>query len=169
MAEAVARWVANDVAPAIAVINTSLRSIETLGSFECRPRNSIPGEQLSEHGRANALDVRSFKLANGAVMELTNASVSKSLRERLRDSACERFSTVLGNGADAFHDTHVHVDLMERGNHYKICQWNVFDLAETAVLDAKKAAASATRLSALVREGSDVPLPRPRPVTNTDR
>jgi hypothetical protein len=28
------------------------------------------GEQLSEHGRANAVDVRSFKLANGAVIEL---------------------------------------------------------------------------------------------------
>ena len=168
MAEAVARWVANDVAPAIAALDTSLRSIETLGSFECRPRNSIPVEQLSEHGRANALDVRSFKLANGAVMELTSASVTKSLRQRLRDSACERFSTVLGNGADAYHDTHVHVDLMERGNHYKICQWDVLDPAETAALEAKKAAVPATRVSAVMREGGDVPLPRPRPVLNTD-
>jgi hypothetical protein len=162
MAEAVARWVANDVVPAVAAVNTSLRSIETLGSFECRPRNSIPGEQVSEHGRANALDVRSFKLANGAVMELTHASVSKSLRERLRDSACERFSTVLGNGADAYHDTHVHLDLMERANHYKICQWDVLDRAETAALEAKKAAVQTNRLS------SDVPLSQPRPALNAD-
>jgi len=49
-----------------------------------------------------------------------SASVAKSLRRRLRDSACERFSTVLGNGADAYHETHVHIDLMERANHYKI-------------------------------------------------
>jgi hypothetical protein len=169
MAEAVARWVTGDVAPAIAGLGTSLQTIEALGSFECRPRNSIPGEQLSEHGRANALDVRSFKLANGAVIELNSASVAKSLRQRLRDSACERFSTVLGNGADAFHDTHVHVDLMERANHYKICQWDVLDPAETAALEAKKAAATAARMSAAITRGeSGVPLPHTRPVLGTD-
>jgi hypothetical protein len=168
MAEAVARWVAGDVAPAIAVLGTSLRGVEALGSFECRPRNSIPGEQLSEHGRANAIDLRSFKLANGAVIELTSASVDKSLRRRLRDSACERFSTVLGNGADAYHDTHVHLDLMERANHYKICQWDVLDTTEMAALEAKKAAATAARASATVREQSNVPTPRTRPMLDTD-
>jgi hypothetical protein len=168
MAEAVARWIAGEVAPAIAVLGTSLQSTEALGSFECRPRNSIPGGQISEHGRANALDVRSFKLANGTIMELNSASVAKSLRRRLRDSACERFSTVLGNGADAYHETHVHIDLMERANHYKICQWDVLDPTETAALQVRKAAATATRLSAAVREGSNVPLPRTRPVLGTD-
>jgi Extensin-like protein C-terminus len=126
------------------------------------------GEQLSEHGRANAVDVRSFKLTNGAVIELTSASVAKSLRQRLRDSACERFSTVLGNGADAYHDTHVHVDLMERANHHKICQWDVLDTTETAELEARKAATTATRMSAVVREGSNVPIPRTRLVLDTD-
>ena len=168
MAEAVAQWITNDVAPTIAARGTSLRSIETVGSFECRPRNGIAGAQVSEHGHANALDVRAFKLANGAVVELTDASVTKSLRERLRDSACARFSTVLGNDADAYHDTHVHIDLMERSNHYKICQWDVLDPAETAALVAKKAAAAAARVSAAMREASDVPLPRGRPVVNTD-
>ena len=143
MAEAVAQWIANDVAPTIGALGTSLRSIETLDSFDCRPRNGITGAQLSEHGRANALDVRSFKLANGIVVELTNASVSKSLREKLRESACARFTTVLGNGADAYHEAHVHIDLMERTKHYKICQWEVLDPAETAALAAKKAAAAA--------------------------
>ncbi|MGB7742166.1 MAG: extensin family protein [Terracidiphilus sp.] len=168
MAEAVAQWITNDVAPTIAARGTSLRSIETVGSFECRPRNGIAGAQVSEHGRANALDVRAFKLANGVVVELTDASVTKSMRERLRDSACARFSTVLGNDADAYHNTHVHIDLMERSNHYKICQWDVLDPAETAALVAKKAAAAAARVSAAMREASDVPLPRTRPAVNTD-
>ena len=149
-------------------LGTSLRSIETLNSFDCRPRNGIGGAQISEHGHANALDVRSFTLANGTVVELTNASVTKSLRERLRDTACVRFSTVLGNGADAYHDTHIHIDLMERSNHYKICQWDVLDPAETAALVAKKAAAAAARVPAAMKEASDVPLPRARPVVNTD-
>ncbi len=168
MAEAVARWITNDVAPTIAALGTSLRSIESLDSFDCRPRNGITGAPVSEHGRANALDVRSFKLANGTVVELNNATVVKSLREKLRGSACARFSTVLGNGADDYHDTHVHIDLMERSNHYKICQWDVLDPAETAALMAKKAAATAARIPAAMREANNVPLPLPRPVAGTD-
>jgi hypothetical protein len=156
MAEAVAQWITNDVAPAIATLGTPLRSIESIDSFDCRPRNGITGAQLSEHGRANALDLRSFKLANGVVIGLNDAGVAKSLRERIRDSACARFSTVLGNGADAYHDTHVHIDLMERGNHYMICQWDVLDPAEAAALAAKKAAAAAARVAAQTRDANDV-------------
>jgi Extensin-like protein C-terminus len=167
MAIAVAQWISNDVAPTIDTLGTSLRSVESFDSFDCRPRNGITGAQVSEHGRANAIDVRSFKLANGGIIEPNNASVAKSLRERLRDSACARFSTVLGNGADAYHDSHVHVDLMARSNQYKICQWDVLDLAETAALLAKKTVA-ATNIPAEMRAASDVPLPRPRRVINTD-
>ncbi len=167
MAEAVARWITNDVAPTIAALGTSLRSIESLDSFDCRSRNGITGAPVSEHGRANALDVRSFKLANGAVVELNNAALAKSLREKLRDSACARFSTVLGNGADDYHDTHVHIDLRERSNQYKICQWQVLDPVETAALVAEKAAAVAARIRAAMGEASNVPLPLPRPATST--
>ena len=164
MAEAVAQWITNDVAPTIGALGTSLRSIETLDSFDCRPRNGITGAPVSEHGRANALDVRSFTFANGVVVELTSASVTKSLREKLRDSACARFTTVLGNGADAYHEGHVHIDLMDRTNNYKICQWEVLDPAETAALAARKAAAAAARIPAVMTAVSDIPLPRPRPV-----
>ena len=142
MAEAVTHWIRDDVAPAIATLGKSLRGVETVDSFDCRRRNGITDAKISEHGRANALDVRAFKLANGAAIQLTDASVAKSLREELRQSACARFSTVLGNGADAYHDSHVHLDLLERSNHYKICQWDVLDLTETAALAAKKAAAA---------------------------
>ena len=167
MAEAVAQWITNDVAPTIGALGTSLRSIETLNSFDCRPRNGITGAPVSEHGRANALDVRSFKLANGIVVELTSASVTKSLREKLRESACARFSTVLGNGADAYHEAHVHIDMMERSKHYKICQWDVLDPAQTAALAAKKAAAAAARIPAVMTAASDIPLPLPRPVIDS--
>src|SRR5262249_16789355 len=91
-----------------------------------------------------------------------------SLREKLRQSACSRFSTVLGNGADAYHDSHIHLDLLERSNRYKICQWDVLDVAETAVLAAKKAAAAAAPNPAVVNV-SDIPFPPPRPVVLSDR
>jgi hypothetical protein len=168
MADAVTHWIRDDVAPAIAAQGKSLRGVETLDSFDCRPRNGIKNAKISEHGRANALDVRAFKLANGATIGLTDAGVDKSLREKLRQSACARFSTVLGNGADAYHDSHVHLDLLERSNHYRICQWDVLDVIETAALAAKKAAAAAASNPTVVNV-SDIPLPRPRPVVLSDR
>jgi hypothetical protein len=157
MAEAVAQWIIHDVAPAISASGTALRNIETLASFDCRPRNGIAGAPVSEHGRANALDVRGFGVTGGAILELTSASTAKPLREKLRQSACARFNTVLGNGADAYHESHVHIDLMERNNNYKMCQWDVVDPAETAALATKQSAAAA----------DDIPLPRPRPLIGT--
>ncbi len=168
MAEAVTHWVRDDVAPIIATLGTLLRGLETVDSFQCRGRNGITGAKLSEHGHANALDVRALKLANGTVIELTDASVPKTLREKLRQTACARFSTVLGNGADAYHDSHVHLDLIERSNNYKICKWDVLDVAETAALATKKPAAAAARAAAVAGEASEVPLPRPRPVVITE-
>jgi hypothetical protein len=168
MAEAVTHWIRDDVAPTIAALGKSLRGVETLDSFDCRPRNGIKDAKISEHGRANALDVRALKVANGAAVGLTDAGVDKSLREKLRQSACVRFSTVLGNGADGYHDSHVHLDLLERSNHYRICQWDVLDVIETAALAPKKAAAAAASNPAVV-DVSDIPLPRPRPVVLSDR
>ena len=163
MAEAVARWIREDVASTLSTEGLSLRGIETFDSFSCRTFNSISGARLSEHGHANALDVGGLKLADGTIIGLTDAGVSKLLRKKLRDSACERFSTVLGNGADAYHEFHVHIDLMERANNYKICQWDVLDAAETATFAAAKSAAGAAHLPAITIAPNDVPLPRPRP------
>ena len=157
MAEAVAHWLRDDVAPVIGTGRTSLRGVEALDSYVCRGRNGASGGKISEHGHANALDVRAFKLADGRIIVLTDDKVDKSLRERLRHTACARFTTVLGNGADPYHESHVHLDLIERSNKYRICQWDVLDAAETAALAAKKIALA----NALPQQ--DVPLPRPRP------
>ena len=86
-----------------------------------------PARRLSEHGRANALDVRAFKLANGQSISLTDRTVSRELRESVLHSMCARFTTVLGPGSDGYHEDHIHLDLMERRNNYKICQWDVWD------------------------------------------
>lgn len=158
MAEMIALWLRDDVAPAIAALGTSLRGVETLDSFVCRGRNGATGGKISEHGRANALDVRALRLADGGTIGLTDERVAKSLRDNLRQSACKRFTTVLGNGADAYHESHVHLDLLERSNHYRICQWDVLDVVESAALAAKKAAIAANAVPE-----RDVPLPRPRP------
>ena len=167
MAEVVAHWIRDDVAPTLDALGMSLRGVETLESFGCRSFNGISGAKLSEHGHANALDVRSLKIANGTVIELTNATVSKSLREHLRQTACTRFSTVLGNGADAYHENHVHIDLMQRTNNYKICQWNILDPTEIAALAEKKSAVAGMPIPDAT-QSNGVPVPRPRPLINTE-
>jgi hypothetical protein len=127
MATAIAAWVRTDVAPLAAGAGDVLSGIDNFDSFECRGRNRVAGAPLSEHGRANALDVRAFKLASGQLISLTDRKVARELRESLLHSACTRFSTVLGPGSDGYHEDHIHLDLMARRNNYKICQWDVWD------------------------------------------
>ena len=127
MAREIADWVRTDVVNLTAPLGSEPSGLDNFDSYECRGFNRIPGAHLSEHGRANALDVRAIELANGQSIELTDRTVPRDLRERFLHSVCERFMTVLGPGSDGYHEEHIHLDLMERRNNYKICQWNVWD------------------------------------------
>jgi hypothetical protein len=148
-AEAIVAWVRDDLAARAAALGSALATIENFDSFECRGQNRIAGARLSEHGRANALDIRAFRLKNGEVVHPTDAAVSKDFRLAMRTSVCARFSTVLGPGSDGYHEDHIHVDLAERHSGYRICQWDVREPAPNGDF-ALQAAAT-------------VPLPRPRP------
>jgi hypothetical protein len=127
MAAAIADWIRSDIVPIAANLGSQLSDLDNFDSYECRGRNRVAGAQLSEHGRANALDVRAFKLANGKSIFLTDRTVPRELRESVLHSACARFSTVLGPGSDWYHEDHIHLDVSERRNNYRICQWNVWD------------------------------------------
>jgi len=142
MATAVANWLRGDFAAKVLPLGAPLTAIENYDSYSCRPRNRIAGAETSEHGRANALDIRSFTLANGKRFELTDPNVKKDVRDNLKASACARFMTVLGPGSDGFHEEHIHVDLAERRNGFRICHWDV---------------------------NLPVPLPRPRPAEMSSR
>jgi len=135
MASAIADWIRTDMAPLAASLGSTISDLDNFDSFECRGRNRVLGARLSEHGRANALDIRAIKLANGRTISLTDRSVPRETRESVLHSMCARFPTVLGPGSDWYHEDHIHLDLMERRNNYKICQWNVWDpLPPTAPL-----------------------------------
>jgi hypothetical protein len=106
---------------------TRLSALDNFDSFECRGQNRVVGARLSEHGRANAIDVRALRLASGASIELTDRAVPRELRETVLHSVCTRFTTVLGPGSDGYHENHIHLDLAERHSGYRICQWEIWD------------------------------------------
>ena len=125
MAESFAAWVRDEASAQVAALGAAPRGIETYGSYECRGRNNVLDAKLSEHGKGNAIDVRALILAGDRRIELTDETVAKPLREALRDSACHRFTTVLGPGADSYHNNHIHLDILERTHGSRICQWDV--------------------------------------------
>jgi hypothetical protein len=147
MAESLASWIQDEAVPRLDKAGMKLRSVENYDDYECRGRNRVLGAKMSEHGKGNAVDVRAFTLADGRVIGLTDMTVAKDLREGLRMSACEHFTTVLGPGSDGHHEGHIHLDIAERRGGYRICQWDV--------REPPPPAESASVL---------VPLPVPRPV-----
>lgn len=127
MATAIADWIRSDMAPIAARLGSQIGELDNFNSYECRGRNRVAGAQLSEHGRANALDVRAVKLVGGKSVNFTDRTVPREVRESVLHSVCARFSTVLGPGSDWYHEDHIHLDVAERRNNYRICQWNVWD------------------------------------------
>ncbi|WP_371420747.1 extensin family protein [Tardiphaga sp.] len=127
MATAVAEWIRADMAPLATSLGTRLIELDNFDSFDCRGRNRVVGAKLSEHGRANALDVRGLKLANGRSIALTERNTPREQREAVLHSVCTRFTTVLGPGSDGYHEDHIHLDIAERRGNYRICQWDVWD------------------------------------------
>jgi hypothetical protein len=127
MAAAFADWVRGDVAALAQDLGTRIREIDNFDSFNCRGRNRVAGARMSEHGRANAIDLRGIALANGAMLALTDRATPREAREKVLASACARFSTVLGPGSDGYHEDHIHLDLAERRSGYRICQWDVWE------------------------------------------
>lgn len=123
MALAIANWVRDDWEPAARKLGTDVERIDVAASYSCRPRNGVFGAILSEHGKANALDIRSIHFTNGATVTIEKAQGPRGFLSAIRKSACARFMTVLGPGSDKPHETHLHVDLQARRNNYKICQW----------------------------------------------
>lgn len=119
----IANWVRDDLTPAAEKLVTAIERIDVAASFACRPRNNIFGAILSEHGKANAFDIRSLHFADGRAVIIENGTGPQEFLSTMRKSACDRFMTVLGPSTDKSHENHLHVDMAERQNNYKMCQW----------------------------------------------
>ena len=124
-AAAFADWVREDVAPAVEAVGGGLAKILGAGGYECRSRNRVEGAITSEHGKGNALDLSGFGLADGRALLIERPADELEWLTPIHDSACARFSTVLGPGADGFHEAHLHIDLEARRNNGHLCEWDL--------------------------------------------
>lgn len=112
-----AQWIQQAVQPAArARFGTTVSKIESFGSFACRPRNNVAGNRMSEHGRADAIDIGGFLLANGRRITVKRDwngpdSQARAFLRDLHTAACRRFNVVLGPDANAYHQDHLHFDM----------------------------------------------------------
>jgi hypothetical protein len=133
-ARALHDWLSQSVQPqARKRIGSSIVAIRNASSYACRRRNNAASGKLSEHAKANALDIAAFdfnRTTQIAVAGGTSGFFQKlglsgrgNFTTAVRKSACQYFNTVLGPGADRYHGDHFHVDLMKlRPGRSKMCR-----------------------------------------------
>ena len=118
---AVDRWFLEDVQPAaMAWFGEQVVEIKQISSYACRSMNNQPGARTSEHAYGNALDVAAYRFASGREVTVKDGwrgrPEERGFLRQIHAAACERFSTVLGPGADMFHYDHFHLDLARRSS-----------------------------------------------------
>jgi hypothetical protein len=136
MAAALHGWVSTSVKPAAERrLKTDITEIRTATSYACRRRNNASSGKMSEHSKANALDMAGFSFATQkagvtvgggnwgeGLLSALGLSKEGSFMDDIRKDACRYFTTVLGPGSDPYHGDHFHVDVMQRKGDYRICQ-----------------------------------------------
>jgi len=125
MAGALAEWLREEGAEMLEEQRGPLKRLVVGGGYQCRRRNGAETGKISEHAQGNALDLIGVEWVRGDKMTFTDPALDLALATDLQLSLCGRFSTVLGPGSDAFHDSHVHIDLDQRVHGFKLCEWDL--------------------------------------------
>ena len=72
------------------------------------------------------LDIAAFTLADGRRITVKDGwhglPEEQGFLRDIQGAACQRFSTVLAPGSNAYHYDHIHVDLMRRASRRVICE-----------------------------------------------
>ncbi|AVA21854.1 MULTISPECIES: extensin family protein [unclassified Rhizobium] len=125
---AFAKWVKNELAPAARTRYwTGVGTIVPLGGYSCRRMNNSRQRYnpMSEHAHGNAIDVGTFVLKNGHVIDVRKKGLFSFREGRLlkavRSDSCNYFDTVLGPGSNAEHWNHFHFDLRDRRGGRRYC------------------------------------------------
>lgn len=128
VALALARWMKESVIPAAAVAAPDQGRITTINqasSYICRLRNSAETGKVSEHARGNAIDVASFSFEKGKDIavkpRLEDPTLIGAFQRTVSAAGCLYFTTVLDPESDAAHETHFHLDVIERKGGFRYC------------------------------------------------
>lgn len=136
MARELHGWVKGSLQPAAQRrLKTEVTTIHVAASYVCRRRNNSIGGKLSEHAKANALDMSGFSFAKSdavsvggsgswgdGILKSIGLSKGGSFLDDIREGACTHFTTVLGPGSDPYHGDHFHIDAIARKGGYRICK-----------------------------------------------
>jgi hypothetical protein len=132
-AAALGDWIDGTLQPAaMKAFRAPVTEIRNASSYACRRRNNARSGKLSEHAKANALDVASLAFADKSevtvkgqstgLLQTIGFSRAGGFLKTVRKDACKYFNTVLGPGSDPFHKDHMHLDLMKlRPGRFKLC------------------------------------------------
>jgi len=96
-----------------AVLGSPLRSIETMGSYNCR--NVAGTSRRSAHSTASAVDIGAFVLQDGRCITVLagwngGTPLEQEFLRTVQRSACRRFSTVLSPEYNVAHHDHLHLE-----------------------------------------------------------
>jgi hypothetical protein len=112
-------WMRRVVQPAAAeLLGSRVASVDTFGSYSCRRIYGRTEGNWSQHAFANAVDVAGFRLADGQRITVARNWKDKAggaFLHRVRDGACDLFSTTLSPDYNAAHRDHLHLDEAPRG------------------------------------------------------
>jgi hypothetical protein len=127
MVSALDRFVGETVQPAAAHwFRQPVVTIRQISAYSCRGMNDNPFAHISEHAFGNALDIAAFVLADGHTITVKNGwrgtPEEQGFLHDVEEGACAMFATVLAPGSNAYHEDHMHVDLMRRSSGRLICQ-----------------------------------------------
>lgn len=123
-----AHWMQATVQPALGIAKPGRRIVRISPgtTFACRLRNNASTGMISEHARGNGFDVAGFTFDNGDTLEIKprqdDHTMEGAFQKAVTAGACLYFTTVLAPGSDAAHETHMHLDVKERKNGYRICE-----------------------------------------------
>ena len=127
MVSALDRFVSDAVQPAATRwFGQPVVNIKQISAYSCRGMNDVPGARISEHAFGNALDIAAFTLADGHTITVKDGwrgtPAEQGFLHDVQESACSVFTTVLAPGSNAYHEDHMHVDLMRRSSRRTICE-----------------------------------------------
>ncbi|MEM8662695.1 MAG: extensin family protein [Pseudomonadota bacterium] len=129
-AEATARWVREGLIPAARRhLKGQPAEIFVAASYHCRTRRTGrgPSRRLSEHAKANAIDVRAIRFADGRTVKIAPKGSGRSrdveaFQAAIRAAGCKAFKTVIGPLTDPAHHDHLHFDLAQRRRGGVVCR-----------------------------------------------